>query len=98
MYHCHNMFLNVWSELGLHGLIVFLLIWWGIFLRTGWRLAYHGRSWWLKAMGRGYVLASIGITIGGLTDHVYFNTQMGLLFWLLGGLTMLSNKLDKYEM
>lgn len=97
MYHCHNIFLNVCAELGYHGLLVFLLIWWGIFLPTAWKLAYAGRSLWLKAMGRGYVLATVGIAVGGLTDHVYFNTQMGLCFWLLGGLTMLCSKLNNYE-
>ena len=97
MYHCHNIFLNVCAELGYHGLLVFLLVWWGIFLPTAWRLAYHGRRLWLKAMGRGYVLATVGIAIGGLTDHVYFNTQMGLCFWLMGGLTMLCAKLNNYE-
>ena len=81
--------MNIWAELGAHGLLIFLVIWFGIFLPAGWKLAYHGRSLWLKAMGRGYVLATVGIIIGGLTDHVYFNTQMGLLFWTLGGLTLL---------
>lgn len=97
MYHCHNIFLNVCAELGWHGLLVFLCIWWGIFLPNAWNLAYHGRRLWLQAMGRGYVLATVGIMIGGLTDHVYFNTQMGLLFWLLGGLTMLCAKLNADE-
>lgn len=97
MYHCHNIFLNVCAELGYHGLLVFLLIWWGVFLPAAWKLAYAGRRLWLKAMGRGYVLATVGIAIGGLTDHVYFNTQMGLCFWLLGGLTMLCAKLNNYE-
>lgn len=95
MYHCHNIFLNVLAELGWHGLVVFLVIWFGIFFPAGWRLAYHGRSLWLKAMGRGYVLATVGIIVGGLTDHVYFNTQMGLLFWTLGILTMLCAKLNE---
>ena len=95
MYHCHNIFLNVLAELGWHGLAVFLVIWFGIFLPAGWRLAYHGRSLWLKAMGRGYVLATVGIIVGGLTDHVYFNTQMGLLFWTLGILTMICAKLNE---
>lgn len=97
MYHCHNIFLNVLAELGWHGLAVFLLIWFGIFFPAGWKLAYHGRSLWLKAMGRGYVLATVGIIVGGLTDHVYFNTQMGLLFWTLGILTMLCAKLNEEE-
>lgn len=97
MYHCHNIFLNIWAELGAHGLMVFLVVWWGIFLPAGWRLAYYGRSLWLKAMGRGYVLATVGIIVGGLTDHVYFNTQMGLCFWTLGGLTMLCKKLNEED-
>ena len=97
MYHCHNIFLNIWAELGAHGLLAFLIVWWGIFLPAAWRLAYHGRSLWLKAMGRGYVLATVGIIIGGLTDHVYFNTQMGLCFWTLGGLTMLCKKLNEED-
>ena len=95
MYHCHNIFLNIWAELGAHGLLAFLVIWFGIFLPAGWSLAYHGRSLWLKAMGRGYVLATVGIIIGGLTDHVYFNTQMGLLFWTLGGLTLLCARINE---
>lgn len=97
MYHCHNIFLNIWAELGAHGLLAFLVVWWGIFLPAAWRLAYHGHSLWLKAMGRGYVLATVGIIVGGLTDHVYFNTQMGLLFWTLGGLTMLCKKLNEED-
>lgn len=95
MYHCHNIFLNVLAELGWHGLFVFLVIWFGIFFPAGWRLAYHGRSLWLRAMGRGYVLATVGIIVGGLTDHVYFNTQMGLFFWLLGGLTLICARLNE---
>lgn len=97
MYHCHNIFLNIWAELGAHGLLVFLVVWWGIFLPAGWRLAYYGRSLWLKAMGRGYVLATVGIIVGGLTDHVYFNTQMGLCFWTLGILTLICARMNENE-
>ncbi len=97
MYHCHNIFLNVWAELGLHGLLAFLVVWFGIFVPAAWRLAYHGHSLWLKAMGRGYVLATVGIIIGGLTDHVYFNTQMGLLFWTFGALTLICARLNEKQ-
>ena len=51
MYHCHNIFLNVFAELGVQGILAFLLVWWGIFLPAGWRLAYAGRTLWLRAMG-----------------------------------------------
>lgn len=95
MYHCHNMFLNVLAELGWHGLALFLAVW-AVFIYNAWRLAWHGREPWLQALGRGYVLAAMGMAVGGLTDHVYFNTQMGLLFWLLGLLTLLGRKLNAY--
>lgn len=94
MYHCHNMFLNIWSELGLHGLIVFLVVW-GMFIKAGYKLAKKGTAPWLKAMGMSYVIASVGIAVGGLTDYVYFNTQMGCLFWLTGILTMISFRLNE---
>ncbi len=96
MWHCHNIFLNTLAELGWHGLIVFLAVW-GMFIYNAWQLAYRGRTLWLKGMGRGYILASVGIAIGGLTDHVYFNTQMGVFFWMIGILTMICAKQNHYE-
>ena len=93
MYHCHNTFLNIWSELGAQGLFAFLFIL-GMFIRAGYKLAREGVAPWFKAMGMSYVLAAVGIIIGSLTDHVYFNTQMGCLFWLLGSLTMICYRLN----
>lgn len=95
MYHCHNIFLNVLAELGWQGFIVFMAVW-AMFVYNGWQLAFKGRVPWLRAIGQGYILATIGIAVGGLTDHVYFNTQMGLLFWVLGVLVMVSRKLGEY--
>lgn len=40
-------------------------------------------------------MAVVGILVGGLTDHVYFNMQMGLLFWLLAMLIMLCSEFNK---
>lgn len=91
MYHCHNIFLNILSELGPQGLLCFLFVWIS-FIVLGWRLAKRAEESWAKAVGCGYVLASAGIALGGLTDHVYFNTQMGLIFWLLAMITALSFK------
>lgn len=95
MYHCHNIFLNVLAELGWQGFIVFMAVW-AMFVYNGWQLAFKGRVPWVRAIGQGYVLAVVGIAVGGLTDHVYFNTQMGLLFWVLGTLVMISRKLEVY--
>lgn len=93
MYHCHNMFLNVWAELGYPGFLCFLTIL-VIFIYNAARLSCRGKTPWLQAMGTGYVLAASGLIIGGLTDHIYFNTQMGMLFWFLGILILVCRKMN----
>lgn len=93
MYHCHNLFLNVWAELGYPGFLCFLTIL-IIFFYNAARLSCRGKTPWLRAMGTGYVLAASGLCIGGFTDHIYFNTQMGMLFWFLGCLVLVCRKMN----
>jgi putative inorganic carbon (hco3(-)) transporter len=94
MYHCHNLLLNITAELGWHGLAVFLLLWFCIIWKAA-ELARFGKSRWLQGFGRGYLMASAGILVGGLTDHVYFNMQMGLLFWLFAILIMVCSEFNR---
>lgn len=70
MYHCHNLFLNVAAELGVQGLGLFLAVWLG-FLLVAWRLHRSGRFPWVRALGRGYLLLSLGMCVGGIGDHVF---------------------------
>lgn len=85
MYHCHNLFLNITAELGIQGLIVFLFILY-LLVREAWFLAYADVEPWRKGVGRGYLMALIGIAVSGLTDHTLFNIQLGMLFWLLNSI------------
>lgn len=94
MYHCHNFLLNITVELGWQGLAVFLLFW-GCVIWQAVVLARHGRTNWLRGFGRGYLMAVVGILVGGLTDHVYFNMQMGLSFWFLAILLLLCSEFNK---
>ena len=94
MYHCHNLLLNITAELGWQGLIVFLLLW-GCVIWKAVELARSGKREWLQGFGRGYLMAAAGILVGGLTDHVYFNMQMGLLFWLFAILIMVCSEFNK---
>ena len=99
MYHCHNLLLNILAELGWHGLAVFLLVL-AFFAWHAYKLARFGVRPWLRAVGQGYLAALIGILAGGLTDHVYFNMDMGLLFWCVSMVMMqcsLANRLSPYE-
>lgn len=94
MYHCHNMFLNITAELGWQGLITFLMLW-GTVVWQAVKLARFGKEGWLQGVGRGYLMASVGIFVGGMTDYVYFNMQMGLLFWFAAILVMLCLEFNK---
>ena len=95
MYHCHNLFLNVAAELGVQGLGLFLAVWLG-FLLVAWRLHRSGRFPWVRALGRGYLLLSLGMCVGGIGDHVFFNVRLGVLFWLLSVLLLLGRQYNQY--
>ncbi|XOQ53441.1 MAG: O-Antigen ligase [Succiniclasticum sp.] len=95
MYHCHNLFLNVAAELGVQGLVLFLVVWL-VFLYIAWRLQRSARFPWIRALGRGYLLLSLGMCIGGIADHVFFNVRLGVLFWLLSTLLLLGRQYNQY--
>ena len=95
MYHSHNLFLNITAELGFQGLLFFLLAW-GALLRSAWRLHKKGRCFWIRAVGKGYLLMSVGLFTGGLGDHILFNVRMGILFWLLSTLVILCLQYNQY--
>ena len=95
MYHCHNLLLNVTAELGVQGLLAFLLVWL-LFLDMAWRLHKNAQHAWVRAVGCGYLLMSAGIFVGGITDFVYFNVRLGLLFWMLTLLLPLSRQYDEF--
>ena len=94
MYHCHNLMLNILAELGWHGLIVFVLVL-AVFAWHAFKLAVKGVRPWLRAVGQGYLAALVGILAGGLTDHVYFNMDMGLLFWCVSMVMMQCSLLNR---
>ena len=82
----HNFVLNFWSELGLFGLIVFLLI----VIRYFWL----NMACWLKSIFKSKVcLGLLGvmlvILIHGLVDNPYFKNDLSVMFWLWCALTVL---------
>lgn len=85
IYHAHNMYLNIAAELGIPGLVMFLLLLLTHFyfaLRVLRRNDYAGK----KAMAIGLSCVFIGIMVGGVTDHTLFNMELASIFWLLSAL------------
>lgn len=79
----HSMVLNVWSELGLYGLISFLALLLILFtmiasaLRKK-RVADDGR---MRVLGFGCAASLIVLLVHGLVDVPYFKNDLSLLFW-----------------
>ena len=94
MYHCHNLLLNITAELGIQGVIAFLLLL-SLLMHGAWRLERQTVDYFEKGFARGYLLSIFGICISGLTDHTLFNIQLGILFWIFN--TILMELLSKIE-
>ena len=84
----HNIFLNVWVELGLLGIIAFVLLFWRIkstvydALKAGYRTPEG------SALTYGLFLAWITLFVHGLVDVPYFKNDLSVEFMLLVALTM----------
>ena len=91
--HPHNLFLTIWLELGLLGLLVFI---WMIF-----KALIQG----FKSIKKEYILVPsilsslVVILIHGLVDTPYFKNDLSVLFWLIIGLNIIIKKIliQKYE-
>lgn len=85
--HAHNLFLQITIETGIVGIVIFLVMIW-LFFRTVLSCYYtvkqRDTSTLVMALGMG-VLA---LLLQGLTDYVWFNYRVLLMFWLAIGLAV----------
>lgn len=83
LFHAHNIFLDAGVEMGVPGLIVFMLVF-AFLLREYWRF-YRSNDpglWWLGVCG---ITLVIGVVTKNMTDHFLMREQ-ALLFWALNGM------------
>lgn len=83
--HTHNLYLQILSETGVVGLIVFLLIV-ILFMQNCFEYMYRMR----KGTENGIVVAGlasvVAVLIMGLTDYVWYNYRVFLMFWIVIGI------------
>lgn len=86
----HNLYLTLWLELGLLGLIVF--VWVLIkFFKQGFK-QLDKRD---VIISTSIMAAMIVIVVHGLADTPYFKNDLAILFWLIIGLLIVSKRLIK---
>lgn len=81
--HSHNLFLQLCVETGICGIVAFfaLII---AFIRQSFALPiYQKRSCMSSAIAIAFAAGMIGFLFQGLTDNVWYNYKMVLLFWIV---------------
>lgn len=82
-YHPHNLFLTIWLNLGIAGLVLFFILLLNSILGMKKQV-----SWSKKVL----IAAIIGIIIHGLFDTNYFKNDLAAIFWLIMAWTFLTSK------
>ncbi len=76
----HNIILNFWSEIGLFGLLIFILLI-GYFFYLGRRLIVQSSSH--RSIVIAIMAAMLTLLVHGLVDVPYFKNDLAILFWIL---------------
>lgn len=79
--HAHNVFIDVFAQLGLVGLVLFILML-GDFARRFWRMARKGGD--QRAAAIGGIALIVGMLAKNMTDD-FMNHAVVILFWLIMG-------------
>ncbi len=79
----HNIFLNFWSELGLGGLIIFLLIIINFF-KQGFKIYSQQTALYAFPV----IAAMACLLVHGLVDVPYFKNDLSVMFWVLIGMVL----------
>jgi len=90
----HNIVLNFWSELGIVGLAVMLLLIGYHLYQTG-RLVWRGTGPTWLYLAAGLMMAQM--LIHGLVDAPYFKNDLAIIFWLAIALPVIGMKFEKIK-
>lgn len=95
-HHSHNLFLQLAVELGIGGLLAFIAL---IikFIKSSVITLARGRE---KTLYNAVVIAGtsgiIGLLFQGMTDYIWYNYKMLLVFWIVLALTSAANRFSTY--
>ncbi|SKC50642.1 O-antigen ligase family protein [Maledivibacter halophilus] len=93
-YHTHNTYLQIAIELGIIGIIVFLLLILNIF-KMGVSSIVNSNSRFIKFLTTAYISSLSAILVHGIAEHIFFNPKIILVFWLIVGMNLSIYRVSK---
>ncbi len=81
--HSHNLFLQLWVELGIAGFGAFIALILAFTRQTLSLACYKNRSRLTGTASIALTAGLLGFLLQGLTDNVWYNYKMVLLFWIV---------------
>lgn len=97
IFHAHNTFLQVFAEMGLLGLLVFLFLLW-TFIKHPLATLSKERDPYYYYIGAGAVSGLVGLLGHGLFEHVLYLPRIIFSFWIVIGILITLLRLQKKEM
>ena len=95
--HTHNLYLQIISETGVAGIVVFALVI-ILFVQNCLESVYKRRNNADSAIVIAGMAAIGAILVMGLTDYVWYNSRVFLMFWLVMGITNANIRVGEEEL
>ncbi len=91
--HAHNLFLQLFIEVGIFGFIVFLAVMFCL-LQNGFSLAKNGEDNTVRLIGCGAMCGVLAALVQGMTDYIWYNYRVFFIFWIMIGLVCAARRID----
>ena len=95
--HSHSLFLQIIVELGIIGLAVFLLVMLMFSQKCFAGVKERRRGSKSRLMISAGYASVCGALVAGITDHIFYNYRVFLVFWIFVGLTVALTKINEKE-
>lgn len=82
VFHAHNAFLQIFSEMGVIGFVLFVIFMVSIFVNLA-RYPLKSENRYIKIMGAAVASSIAGMLFHGIFENIFYMTKITTTFWLL---------------
>lgn len=94
--HSHNLYLQIFAEMGIAGLISFLTLIF-MFYKSLLSTFYRTKDKFLSTIAIAFISSMTGYLLQGLVDNIWYNYRLVFVFWCIYALGMTTSKLIYHQ-